>query len=606
MIYLKEYIKLCLRINCIPLLLGGYLLFGQDVGLNSKNNSDNVNANEYASINEIENRFPLILADAKSFFSEAIIADHHGDSLEVLYLLDKIVELLNGAEQLGEMSDDDQEEFSRFEETLIHTYQNNFITIDRTSASIATASLKEELSRYLEPIEIKINGSSFKVVDDREGHMPLVMNSRVERAIKFFETEGRQAFERWLSRYPIYEPIIKGILSKHELPEELIYHAMVESGLNNRAYSKAQAVGIWQFIGSTAKLYGLNRTWWIDERRDPIKSTNAAASYLKDLYIEFDDWYLALAAYNAGAGRINRAIRLHQTRDFWSLSSLPKETKNHVPTVLATAIIARSPEKYSFKFPEGSSLQYDEVKVEKSADLAVLSKCAGITVKELREYNPELRQHATPPDELYILKIPKGKQETFLSSFNSLNDDQRFAPQYMIHVVGRGHNLSWISKKYGVSMHQIASFNKIKNFHRLKIGQKLTIPIPGVPIRANLTPGLEPNTVTYLVRNGDTLGHIAMRYKSTARRIRQLNGLSYGSYIFPGQKLKVPLRESAQMTSASSKFVKEVYTVKMGDTLSHIAERYRVGITKLRQWNSIPDSDFIVPGQILIVYVKQS
>jgi len=606
MIYLKEYIKLCLRINCIPLLLGGYLLFGQDVGLNSKNNSDNVNANEYASINEIENRFPLILADAKRFFSEAIIADHHGDSLEVLYLLDKIVELLNGAEQLGEMSDDDQEEFSRFEETLIHTYQNNFITIDRTSASIATASLKEELSRYLEPIEIKINGSSFKVVDDREGHMPLVMNSRVERAIKFFETEGRQAFERWLSRYPIYEPIIKGILSKHELPEELIYHAMVESGLNNRAYSKAQAVGIWQFIGSTAKLYGLNRTWWIDERRDPIKSTNAAASYLKDLYIEFDDWYLALAAYNAGAGRINRAIRLHQTRDFWSLSSLPKETKNHVPTVLATAIIARSPEKYSFKFPEGSSLQYDEVKVEKSADLAVLSKCAGITVKELREYNPELRQHATPPDELYILKIPKGKQETFLSSFNSLNDDQRFAPQYMIHVVGRGHNLSWISKKYGVSMHQIASFNKIKNFHRLKIGQKLTIPIPGVPIRANLTPGLEPNTVTYLVRNGDTLGHIAMRYKSTARRIRQLNGLSYGSYIFPGQKLKVPLRESAQMTSASSKFVKEVYTVKMGDTLSHIAERYRVGITKLRQWNSIPDSDFIVPGQILIVYVKQS
>ena len=604
MIYLKQYIKLWFPINYIPFFLGVQLLFGQDAISGSKNNS---NSNEYVSIDELENRFPIILADAKSFFSEAIIADHHGDSLEVLYLLDKIVELLNGAEQLGEMSDDDQEEFSRFEETLIHTYQNNFITIDRTSASIATASLKEELSRYLEPIEIEINGASFKVVDDREGHMPLVLNSRVERAIKFFETDGRQAFERWLSRYPIYEPIIKQILFKHELPEELIYHAMVESGLNNRAYSKAQAVGIWQFIGSTAKLYGLNRTWWVDERRDPIKSTNAAASYLKDLYIEFDDWYLALAAYNAGAGRVNRALRLHQTRDFWSLSSLPKETKNHVPTVQATAIISRSPADYNFKFPDGSSLKYDEVEVEKSADLAVLSKCAGITVKELREYNPELRQHATPPEEIYILKIPNGKREKFMSAFSSLNDDQRFAPQYMVHVVGQGHNLSWIAKKHGVSMHQIASFNKIKNFHRLKIGQKLTIPIPGAPIRADLPPGeVEPNTVLYLVRNGDTLGHIAMRYKSTARRIRQLNGLSYGAYIFPGQKLKVPLREDSQLVSASSKFVKENYTVKVGDTLSHIAERYRVGIIKLRQWNSIPDSDFIVPGQILIVYVKQS
>ena len=602
MIYLKQYFKIGRHLLWLPLLALA-VLQGQEESPKPADGSQ-INDAEYAASSGMEDRFPLILADAKSFFSEAIIADHHGDSLEVLYLLDKIVELLTGAEQLGEMSEDDREEFNRFEETMIYTYQNNLITVDRTVAPIATASLKEELSRYLEPIQIEINGSSFKVIDDREGHMPLVMNSRVEQAIKFFETQGRQDFERWLSRFPYYAPVIQKVMEEHELPEELIFHAMVESGLNPRAYSRAHAVGMWQFISSTAKLYGLNRTWWVDERRDPIRATVAAAKYLKDLYLEFDDWYLALAAYNAGAGRVNRAIRLHQSSDFWSLSSLPRETRNHVPTVLATAIISRSPEEYGFEVPQGTPFEYDEVTVEKSADLTVLAKCVGIKVDKLRAFNPELRQHATPPEEPYTLKIPSGKEEMFLVAFSALSDEQRFAPQYMIHVVQRGNNLSWIAKKYGVSMHQIASFNKIKNFHRLRIGQKLTIPIPGVPSTRALASKSAPNTLTYVVRKGDTLGHIAMRYGSTARRIRQLNGLSYGAYILPGQKLKVPVREGTDV-AASSKYVKEVYTVKTGDTLSHIAERYRVGMSKLRQWNSIQDSDFIVPGQKLVIYVRQ-
>ena len=601
--YLKQYLKLEEHIILLSILLLTTVLFAQQGSAKSENGF-HVDNEDFVNVNGNENRFPLILSDAKSLFSEAIIADHHGDSLEVLYVLDKIVELLTEAEQLGDMSEDDQEEFSRFEETLIHTYQNNFITIDETSASIATASLKEELSRYLDPIEIEINGASFKVIDDREGHMPLVMNSRVERAISFFQTDGRQSFERWLARYPVYESVIKEILDKNELPEELIYHAMVESGLNPRAYSRAHAAGMWQFINSTAKIYGLDRTWWVDERRDPIRATDAAAKYLKDLYIEFDDWYLALAAYNAGAGRINRAIRLHQTRDFWSLNSLPKETKNHVPTVLATAIIATDPLEYGFEEPTGSPFNYDQVTVEKSADLAVLAKCAGIKLKELREYNPELRQHATPPDESYDLKIPAGTRKTFLAAFTSLNDEQRFAPQYMVHVVQRGNNLSWIAKKYGVSINQIASFNKIKNYHRLRIGQKLTIPVSGASSGPVLVAGTPPNTVAYVVRKGDTLGHIAMRYGSSARRIRQLNGLRYGTYILPGQKLKVPVREGNQVTSAS-KYVKEIYTVRTGDTLSHIADRYRVGMSKLRQWNSIKDNDFIIPGQRLVIYVKQ-
>ena len=174
----------------------------------------------------------------------------------------------------------------------------------------------------------------------------------------------------------------------------------------------------------------------------------------------------------------------------------------------------------------------------------------------------------------------------------------------MVHVVQRGNNLSWIAKKYGVSINQIASFNKIKNYHRLRIGQKLTIPVLGVSSGAILVAGTPPNFLAYVVRKGDTLGHIAMRYGSSARRIRQLNGLRYGTYILPGQKLKVPVREGNQVTSAS-KYVKEIYTVRTGDTLSHIADRYRVGMSKLRQWNSIKDNDFIIPGQMLVIYVKR-
>ncbi|MEE9166759.1 MAG: LysM peptidoglycan-binding domain-containing protein [Candidatus Neomarinimicrobiota bacterium] len=552
------------------------------------------------------NRFPLILSDAKGLLGEAMIADHHGDTLEVIYLIDKIVELMTEAEQLGEMSEDDRMEYDRFEHTFLHSYEHFFKTVNKLETPIATASLKQEMSEYLESIEIEINGSKFRVIDDREGHIPLVMNKRVDRAIKFFQTKGRENFEQWLSRYPVYSDLLTDILTENELPEELVFHAMVESGLNPRAYSRARAAGLWQFISSTAKLYGLMRNWWVDERRDPIKSTKAAADYLKDLFIEFDDWYLALAAYNAGEGRIHRAIRLHQTRDFWRLNSLPRETRNHVPTFLATAIITRNPEEYGFKRVEADPFVFDEVVIERSADLSVLASCAGITVDAVRLYNPELRQFATPPEEPYSLKIPRGRKERFETAFASLPDDRRFSPQYLVHRVRRGESLSLIARKYRVSIHEIASVNKIRNYHRLQIGQRLTIPTPSSgrgPILASSS-DRGKNSEVHIVRKGDTLGHIAMLYGTTARTIRTWNGLRYGGYIYPGQKLTVPL--TSLSSGGTDGYSKEVYKVRTGDTLSHIAVRYRVSVGKMRKWNGIGRGDFIYPGQKLVIYVNES
>ena len=517
--------------------------------------------------------------------------------------------LLNQAEQLGEMLADDQEEFGRFETTLLYSYENYFTTITPGETPIATASLREELAEYLEPLEFEINGNKFQVIDDREGHIPLVMNSRVEQAVKFFQTKGHRNFQIWLSRYQGYKDLITNILKKNELPEELLFVAMIESGLNPKAYSHAHAAGMWQFISSTAKLYGLNRTWWIDERRDPEKATEAAASFLKDLFLEFDDWYLALAAYNSGPARVNRAMKLHQTTEFWRLNSLPRETRNYVPTFLATAIITRNPEKYGFKTPSTKGISLDEVVIEKSADLTVLARCADITVEELKQINPELRQFATPSDQAYTLKIPAGKRETFAAAFNALPESSRFAPQYRQHRVRLGESLSAIASKYRVSMHDIASVNKIRNYNQIREGTKLTIPVPSTtasgPV-ASASAQKPQETVKYKVRKGDTLGHIAERYGTSARTIRRWNGLSYGAYIYPGQKLTIPVRSSPTIASSSkSDSVKEIYIVRRGDTLSHISNRYRIPIYKIERWNNLSRNSFIHPGQKLAIYIKE-
>ncbi|HDY75263.1 MAG TPA: LysM peptidoglycan-binding domain-containing protein, partial [Candidatus Marinimicrobia bacterium] len=269
-----------------------------------------------------------------------------------------------------------------------------------------------------------------------------------------------------------------------------------------------------------------------------IKSTYAACAYLTDLYKEFDHWYLALAAYNFGPGRIRRAIRLHQTSDFWQLHSLPKETRNYIPYYMAAAIIARDPEEYGFNISskkQNSPFEFDLVELEKSADLSILARSTGISLKTIKNYNPELRQSATPNNGPYSLRIPKGKKDQFMANFNALPKDQRFAPQYIVHKVRRGESLWTISKKYKVSIHDLAAVNKIRNRHRIKIGQKLTIPVRGVYATNDGPPG--HIKVVYTVRKGDTLGHIAQNYGTRAAKIRRWNKISYGQYIYPGQKL---------------------------------------------------------------------
>lgn len=512
-----------------------------------ENKSNNTNYLDGNGFSQSGDRLPQLLRDVKVYLTDAVIADVYQDTNEVIFNLDRIFDLLTEADQLGDMNIDDKNEFDRFEKTLVDIYTSRLMTLKASDVSITAEKLRHDVTQLVEPIEVEIGNSKYTVLDDRDGHIPIVTNKKVEQFIYYFQTKGKKQFQIYLDRRAVYGDMIQDILKQYSLPEELIYLAMIESGLNPKAHSRANASGMWQFIYGTGIRYNLNRNWYVDERRDPRKATHAASQYLTDLYKQFDNWYLALAAYNAGSGRITRAKRLHQTSDFWQLHSLPRETRNYVPLFLATTIIGKDPVKYGFKSPQNDPWKYDVVEIEKSADLSILAQSAGISLSTLRKYNPELRQSATPTKS-YNLRLPIGKKDLFEKQYAALPKSKRFAPQYITHRVRSGENLGSISRKYRVSIHNIAAVNKIRNRHKIKVGQVLTIPVRGgTKVSYSSASSIQPSGAkkeVYTVKKGDTLGQIADNYRVQARQIRSWNGIKYGQYIFPGQKIILWLKRS--------------------------------------------------------------
>ena len=599
----------------------GRVLYGESNPKTSKTQVLVADSNIKEDFDETSNRFPEILHDVKLLLSDVIIADFHRDTLEVIYTLSRIYDLLMEADQIGEKNLEDQEEFERFERSFMDIYNQKLSTIRTGDAPITAERIRKDVTETLDPIEIEMGDTKFIVVDDRDGHIPLVRNKQVDQFINYFKNKGRKQFEIWLERYAKYEDIILPILSEHELPDELMVLAMIESGLNPKAYSRANASGMWQFIYSTGKKYGLSRDWYIDERRDPIKATHAACAYLKDLNEIFDNWYLALAAYNAGEGRVLRASRLHQTYDFWQLHSLPRETRNYIPYFLAAAIITKDQRAYGFKPPKKIPLVYDEVELQNSADLAVLARVAGVKAKTLRDYNPELRQSATPADSPYKIKLPKGTKQNFLNSWNSIPEEERFAPQFVVHRVKYGESLWTISKKYGVSIHDIAGVNKIRNRHKIAIGQKMKIPVKGGRTWGTGSNGGPTGhyKLVHKVKRGNTLGQIAEDYGTTASKIRRWNNMQYGTHlIHEGQKLTIWVRDGYQVQNRKSYkkqkgsnwgppgHYKITYRVKRGDTIGQIADDYGIRSSRIRRWNNLKSGSHIIyPGQKLTLWVKE-
>jgi membrane-bound lytic murein transglycosylase D len=362
--------------------------------------------------------------------------------------------------------------------------------------------------------------------------------------------------------------MMKEVLKANGLPEDLVYMALIESGFNPKAYSRRRASGPWQFITRTGKRYGLEVDWWIDERRDPEKSTIAAARHLKDLYDQFSCWYLAAAGYNAGAGKISRAIQRYRTEDFWELTKhkyLKRETRHYVPKMIAAALIAKEPEKYGFTDIEyDEPIRYEKVTVTDATDLKVIARCCEVDYETIKALNPELKMWCTPPHRPdYEVKIPVGTRGKFLQNFSQLDPSERIT--FRQHQVRQGDTLSTIARRYGIKKEPIMELNDFKSPRQLRTGSSLIIPIPadralardergGMETRITKKKARTPKTPTrtveqargpfkeirYVVKEGDTLWDIALLYTLRIADIRRWNNLR-GNTIRPKDELLLRL-----------------------------------------------------------------
>ncbi len=310
--------------------------------------------------------------------------------------------------------------------------------------------------------------------------IPIVINARVEQFIECFQTTARDRFVVWLGRSQKYIPLMKNLFKAHGLPEDLVYIAFIESGFDPYAYSRSKASGPWQFIYWTGKRYGLRVNWWVDERRDPEKSTLAAAKYLKDLHERFECWYLAAAGYNAGEYKIVNAMKRYRTVDFWKLAEyqyLKRETKNYVPQMIAAALIAKDPKRYGFTDVEYEEpLRYEKVKVPALTGLFLVAKACETSVDEIKNLNPELQRGVTPPNEdAYEIKIPFGKKDSFVKNFEVLQPFEKF--QFKTHLVKTGETLSGIARLYRVDLEPFLELNHLKKTSRISKGMTLLIPL---------------------------------------------------------------------------------------------------------------------------------
>jgi len=310
--------------------------------------------------------------------------------------------------------------------------------------------------------------------------IPIVINGKVEQYIRYFQTTIRHKFVTWLGRSEKYIPFMKNVLKEHGLPEDLVYMSLIESGFNPYAYSRAKAVGLWQFMAFTGKRYGLRVNWWVDERRDPEKSTIAAARYLRDLYEMFACWYLAAAGYNAGEYKIINAIKRYRTEDFWKLTNyryLKRETKDYVPLMIAAALVAKDPEKYGFTDVEYEEpLRYEKVKVPPLTDLSLIAEACEISLEEIKDLNPEIRRGVTPPNETeYEIKIPYGKKDLFLENFEAMQPLEKF--QFKTHLAKKGETLKGIANTYRVDLEPLFEINHLNKTSLVSKGTILLIPI---------------------------------------------------------------------------------------------------------------------------------
>lgn len=527
--------------------------------------------------------------------------------------------------------------------------ENQAIYSDDITVAPAVIEEKEVSSEAVEQNEQRPYKSSY-------GEINMQHNEHVQKWINYFQGRGRKHMELYLSRSGRYLPMMKNVLRENSLPEDLVYVALIESGFSPIAHSRANAVGYWQFIRATGRRYGLKVDPFIDERRDPVLSTRAAAEYFKALYGMFGDWHLSMSAYNVGENRVKRAVRNHATKDLWVLikkrRALPPETRNYVPKFIAAALISKDPVKYGFTNVEYSDpLSYDTVVLKDTISLAKLANNLSVDVAEMKLLNPKFRSDFVPlaSGVETVVRIPVGRGTDALAALSTsvVSAPKVLNAEYHFYKVRRGDNLSIIARKNRTTVSTIRRLNALSNRTVLRRGMTLKVPDQGgagiryvteedaassKAVRAVATVGLN----YHVVRRGENLTLIARRYRLSVQEIRRMNNLSNRSVIRSGQRIRIRDESSsrradsrakqvtalAQFSSRSSKASVNPlgrsnrtsvagrsgsdqrptrHLVRRGETLTELSQKYGVGLSQLAKFNKVRVNYRVMAGEKLLI-----
>jgi membrane-bound lytic murein transglycosylase D len=440
---------------------------------------------------------------------------------------------------------------------------------------------------------------------------------RVKYYLDFFTGREHQRFQTWLDRMERYEGFARAEFAAHKLPGDFVYLGLIESGFSPEAVSRTYAVGMWQFMLGTGKLYGLRTDSWVDERRDPIKSTDAAARDLDDLTQRFGSHYLAAAAYNAGAGRVGRGLdRINDGADsdsvdvtsddaFFTLADtrmIRDETKNYVPQLIAAAIVAKEPEKYGFQISNDiPAFSRDSVIVDGGTGLDLIARLADTTLDALRDLNPHLLRMVTPPDGPYPVRVPAGSAAQIQAAYAALPDSERRA--IVPHMVKTGETVATLARRYHVPAETIRSINRAARGRWVAPGTTLYLPAATTLSAADLHEPDPPRTIrtvtrTFVVRRGESIASVARRAGVSVSRLRSENGLGRNDRVRAGERLvtrrtmvtsngHTVAANTARRAATPGKAKTEVHVVQRGETVGGIAQQYGVRQSELVAFNGL-------------------
>jgi membrane-bound lytic murein transglycosylase D len=445
-------------------------------------------------------------------------------------------------------------------------------------------------------------------------------HERVRFYLDFFQGPARERMGIWLERLPRYEAHIRRTLESYGLPGDLVYLALIESGFSNTAVSRSRAVGMWQFMLPTGRMFGMRVDSWVDERRDFYKATDAAARYLADLNRQFGSHFLAAAAYNGGPGRVSRGLTriasslgdelieenggLMSDAGFFALSStshIHQETKDYVPKLLAATMIAKEPEKYGFApIRDAEPFPLDSLVVRDAIGLDVVARLAGTSLGVIRELNPQYLRLTTPPGRTSVVRLPTGTMSEVAIAYAALPARERVAGGE--HLVRAGETIGAIARRYGVSQQDLLGANPgVGRNGLIRVGERLRVPGSVAVSNAAVTASAAPSggARVHTVARGETLGAIARRYGTTTADLTRWNGLSSSGLIRVGQRLQVSAPSARATTLASTGGSARSHVVARGETLSGIASRYGVSMRALQDANGIAAANRIRAGQRL-------